>query len=161
MRKYAKLMLAGGVAGVLGLGAAGLAVAQSGHHGMGRGGGMMMDMMARYDANEDGKLSQEEIDNDRTARHGEFDGDKNTTLSLQEFQALWLKARNEEMVREFQQFDRDGNAQVTLDEYKAPMAAMVKRMDRNGDSMIGEEDRQRGGKRRMMKDGERKDDSQQ
>ena len=59
------------------------------------------------------------------------DSDKNATLSLQEFQALWLKARHEEMVREFQEFDRDGNAQVSLDEYKAPVAQMVMRMDRD------------------------------
>ena len=86
-----------------------------------------------------------QIDQNRTSWHGEFDGDKNASLSLDEFKALWLKARNAEMVREFQFFDGDGNGQVTLDEYKQPMASMVANRDRNGDGVLSREDRpQRG-----------------
>ena len=152
MQTKTKIMLAGGLAGVLAIGsAAGLALAdRGGHRGMGHG-MMMTNMMERYDANKDGKISQDEIDQNRTARHGEFDADKNATLSLQEFRALWLKARYEDMVREFQEFDRDGNAQVTLDEYKAPVAQMVMRMDRDGDGMVGDTDHRRGHGKRMMK----------
>jgi hypothetical protein len=124
---------------------ASLAVADQGRKWGRHGHGMHnMQMMAeRYDANKDGKLSQEEIDTNRTSWHGEFDADKNATLSLQEFQGLWLKARNEEMVREFQRFDRDGNGQVTLDEYKQPLANMVARMDHNGDGVLSPDDRKR------------------
>ncbi|NJM28949.1 MAG: hypothetical protein HC855_01345 [Rhizobiales bacterium] len=114
----------------------------------------MQMMTERYDGNKDGKLSQEEIDTNRTSWHGEFDGDKNATLSLQEFQGLWLKARNEEMVREFQRFDRDGNGQVTLDEYKQPLSGMVARMDRNGDGVLTPDDRMKHrGRHRDMMDG--------
>jgi hypothetical protein len=56
-------------------------------------------------------------------------------------------------VREFQHFDRDGNAQVTLDEYKGPMAAMVTNMDRNGDGVLSRDDRrQRGDRMRQGRD---------
>jgi len=130
MQKKTKIALAASVLGLATLGAAaGLALADrgDGHGGWGRGSTMMVHMTERYDADKDGKVSQSEIDANRTAWHGEFDADKNANLSLTEFQSLWLKARNEEMVREFQNFDRDGDGQVTLEEYKAPMAGMVAR----------------------------------
>ncbi|MGQ0486450.1 MAG: EF-hand domain-containing protein [Hyphomicrobiales bacterium] len=149
MQKKTKLALVASVLGLATLGAAaGLALADRGHGHGGRGHGsmMMMHMTERYDADRDGKVSQSEIDANRTAWHGEFDGDKNGNLSLTEFQSLWLKARREEMVREFQRFDRDGDGQVTLDEYKAPMAGMAAQMDRDGDGMMGPGDRP--GKRR-------------
>jgi hypothetical protein len=149
MNKRNKAIVAVGAAGLLGLGGfAALANADKGFGrmwGVGHGMGGPMQMMERYDADKDGKLSQAEIDQNRTSWHGEFDGDKNSSLSLDEFKALWLKARNEEMVREFQFFDRDGNAQVTLDEYKEPMANVVASRDRNGDGVLSREDRpQRG-----------------
>jgi hypothetical protein len=135
------LYAVGGLAAVGTL--AGLAMADQGRKWGRHGHGMhdMQMMTERYDGNKDGKLSQEEIDTNRTSWHGEFDGDKNATLSLQEFQGLWLKARNEDMVREFQRFDRDGNGQVTLDEYKQPLSGMVARMDRNGDGVLTPDDR--------------------
>jgi Ca2+-binding EF-hand superfamily protein len=154
MKRRTKLALIA-VGGLAALGTlAGLAVADHGHKGGRHGHGMhhFQMMTERYDGNRDGKLSQEEIDANRTAWHGEFDTDKNAALSLQEFQGLWLKARNEEMVREFQRFDRDGNGQVTLDEYKQPLDNIVARMDRNGDGVLSFEDheRMRGRHRGMM-----------
>jgi Ca2+-binding EF-hand superfamily protein len=120
---------------------AGVAVADRGrHHGMG-GPGNVLAMMERYDANKDGALSQEEIDTNRTQWHGEFDADKTGDLSLAEFQVLWLKARRETMVREFQEFDRDGDGKVTLEEYKAPLAMLVSRMDANNDGVVNRQDR--------------------
>jgi len=142
--------LVGGAAAVLALaGLAGLAIAGKGEkHGMwgGHGRGMMgQEMMERYDADKDGKLTQAEIDQNRTAWHGEFDADKNATLSLDEFRALWLKARGEMIVREFQFFDADGNGQLTLDEYRQPLSGMVAMRDRNGDGVLSSEDRGRRG----------------
>ena len=99
-----------------------------------------MQMMERYDANKDGKLTQEEIDQNRTAGSANSMPTRMPRLSLDEFKTLWLKARNEEMVREFQYFDRDGNGQVTLDEYKQPMAGLVADMDQNGDGALSKDD---------------------
>lgn len=141
MRKRTKIALAAGVSSLVVVGGiAGFAHANmGGRHGGGHR--AMMAMAERYDANKDGKISQEEIDKNRTDRHGEFDGDKNSTLSLDEFKGLWLKANQERMVREFQQFDRDGNAQVTLGEYMAPLAQTVAEMDRNNDGVLSKDDR--------------------
>ncbi|MCA3574165.1 MAG: hypothetical protein IOC86_09630 [Aestuariivirga sp.] len=149
-----KFLVLGAVALLAVGGLAGLASADrgGGHgggwgHGGGMGGGMMgQEMMERYDVNKDGKITQAEIDQNRTQWHGEFDADKNTSLSLDEFRALWLKARGEMIVREFQFFDVDGNGQVTLDEYQTPMAGMVTRRDRNGDGALSQDDRGRRGK---------------
>ena len=44
------------------------------------------------------------------------------------------------MVREFQSFDKDGNGQVTLDEYKLPLAKFVAEMDRDNDKAVSGEE---------------------
>lgn len=149
MQRKTKLWLGGGAAALLTLGGlASLANADmmGMRHGMGMGRmAMAQQLMDRYDANKDGKVTQAEIDQNRTDWQKEFDADKNGTLSLDEFQALWLKARREEMVRSFQFLDRDGNGQVTLDEYKDPFAGIVAARDRNGDGALSLDDRpQRG-----------------
>ncbi len=148
MQKKTKLALAAGVSGLVVIGGiAGIANANRGHHG-GHG---MMHLAERYDANKDGKISQDEIDQNRTERHAQFDGDKNATLSLEEFQGLWLMANQERMVRDFQEFDRDGNAQVTLDEYKAPLAQIVANRDHNDDGVLSKDDRSHGKRDHRMK----------
>jgi Ca2+-binding EF-hand superfamily protein len=129
--------LAGLMAGLV---MAGPALADHGHR-WGRGG--IEQLAERYDANRDGAISQQEIDQNRTQWHGEFDGDKTGDLSIAEFERLWLKARRLEMVREFQRFDRDGDGKVTLEEYRRPLADLVRDMDRNGDGMLSRDDRQR------------------
>ena len=121
MQKKTKMFLAAGAAGVLAIGAAAsIANADMGGEGgwgMGRGmgyggmghggrGGMGMMMMERYDANKDGKITQDEIDTNRAEWLKEFDADKNGTLSLDEFQNLWLKARHEQ-IDEFYQARRE------------------------------------------------------
>ena len=146
MQKKTKMALAAGaLVLVAAAGIAGLARADMGGGMMGMGrhhGQMMMDLAERYDTNKDGKITQDEIDKNRADWLAEFDADKNGSLSLEEFKGLWLKARQEQMVREFQEFDRDGNAQVTLDEYKGPMAQIVANMDQNNDGALSKEDRQ-------------------
>ena len=131
------LVAAGGIARLAHAGRDGGMMGMGRHHGH-----MMMDMAERYDTNKDGKITQDEIDKNRADWLAEFDADKNGTLSLDEFKGLWLKARQELMVREFQEFDRDGNAQVTPDEYKSPMAQIVSNMDQNNDGALSKDDRQ-------------------
>jgi Ca2+-binding EF-hand superfamily protein len=139
MKKPSVFFLATGLATAIGVGVA-YADMQGNMHGDFHH-NMMKDMMERYDANKDGKISQAEIDQNRAQRLGEFDADKSAALSLEEFSQLWLKAQHRRMVREFQEFDVDGNAQVTLDEYSEPMASMVERMDVNGDGAMSGDDR--------------------
>ena len=143
MKHKIKIWLAAGasLAGAAAL-IAGVAQADRGRHGMHD----VSSLLERYDANRDGALSQEEIDTNRTQWHGEFDKDKTGDLTLAEFETLWLKARRQAMVREFQEFDRDGDGKLTLDEYKAPLNAMVSRLDSNGDGLINKDDRRRRGR---------------
>lgn len=157
MQRRTKLFIALGAAGILGLSAAaGVAFADRGHgdHGYRGHGNQGMPtqrirmFMERYDANNDGRITQEEIDANRSQWHGEFDANKDGRLSLQEFQALWLRARFEQMVREFQRFDRNGDAQVTLDEYRGPLTDLVERLDRNDDGALSRDDRSRRGMKR-------------
>ena len=157
MRNRTKIFLGLGAATMLALGGlAGLAQADmDGGMGGGMGGGhcgmarhhrltphgmMGQQFMERYDADKDGKVTQAEIDKNRQQWLAEADADKNGTLSLEEFKVLWLKGRNEMMVREFQFFDRDGNGQVTIEEYQGPMAGVVARRDRNDDGSLGADD---------------------
>jgi len=167
MQNKTKLALVGGIAAVIALAAAGAAEADwDGHHRWGMHGmrpGMRVfavRMTERYDANKDGKISQEEIDNNRTEWLRRFDTDKDGTLSLKEFEALWLEAHRQQMVREFQFFDKDGDAKVTLDEYKGPLANLVRDHDRNGDGVLSKDDMRMRHKHRPAgnDDGKDKDD---
>jgi hypothetical protein len=145
-RKKTTLLLAG-AAGLVGFTAlAGLAMAdmEGGWHGRGHDRGMFMQsMIERYDANKDGKITQDEINNNRQAWYAEFDLDKDGKLSLVEFEKLWLKARHRMMVREFQFFDTDGDGNVTILEYKGPLEDIVAERDRNSDGVLSREDRPR------------------
>jgi Ca2+-binding EF-hand superfamily protein len=156
MQNKTKLALAGGVATLIALGVAGAAQADwSGYPGsrwgmQGMGPGMRFmahQLMERYDTNKDGKISQDEIDNNRAEWLARFDTDKDGALSLKEFEALWMEAHRLQMVREFQFFDKDGDAKVTLDEYKGPLAHLVRDYDRNGDGFLSKDDRPEGSKR--------------
>ncbi|MBK1865312.1 EF-hand domain-containing protein [Aestuariivirga sp. YIM B02566] len=165
MPNKAMLALAALVVTALGVGAiAEVASADEGGGWRGRHGGMMRNFTERYDTNKDGKVSQEEIDANRTEWFGKFDADKNGTLNLKEFEVLWLEAHRKEMVREFQKLDPNGDAALTLDEYKEPLSRFVANRDRNGDGVISKEDRRQGGKERWRRDRDHdddKDDSQE
>ena len=128
------------------------------HQGRGQHGGKMAQRIRnfaeRYDTDKDGKITQAEIDANRTEWHKKFDGDGNGTLSLKEFEALWLEAHRKRMVREFQRFDEDGDAAVTLEEYQKPLTGIVEMFDVNADGVLSKDDikawRERRGERRGM-----------
>ena len=144
------MLLIAGAAGIVGFTAlAGLAIADNDRggegHGKGRDGRMYWHgMIERYDANKDGKITQDEINNNRQSWYAEFDLDKDGKLTLVEFEKLWLKARQRMMVREFQYFDANGDGGLTILEYKEPMEDLVAERDRNGDGALSREDRARG-----------------
>jgi Ca2+-binding EF-hand superfamily protein len=153
MQRRTKLFIALGAAGVFGF----IAVADSafadrkrgGYHG-GHHHGMsarhFRSLAERYDLNQDGEITQEEIDRNRAEWHAEFSGDDDA-MTLEQFQDLWLRARHRQMVREFQRFDRDGDGRITLEEYQRPMAGFVERLDRTGSQSLTREDFQRRGKK--------------
>jgi len=128
-----------------GKGHQGMGMRGRGHHGMGmrgmgHGGRGMHRMLERFDTNEDGKLTQEELDGARKKLLAAHDGDKDGKLSLAEYEKLWLEVKRQRMVRSFQKVDRDGDASVTLDEFLKPYAKIVERMDSNGDGALDRDD---------------------
>lgn len=140
-------------AGLIGLGAVSLADGGSrygywgmhggGHHmggpGFGQGGGMG-GMMLAYDTDNDGRLSQEEIDQGRASQLKKFDKDGDGALSLAEYEALWLDAMHEQMVDRFQDHDANGDGKVTAEEFGERFAGMVKFMDTNDDGVLDQQD---------------------
>jgi hypothetical protein len=134
-------------------GPGGSADGQRRHGKRGRHGGPGMNLMESFDTNQDGKLTQAEIDAFRADRLAKFDANTDGKLSLQEYEALWLDAMRERMVDRFQKLDADGDAIVTADEFGKPFAKMVERRDRDGDGELTAADL-----RRRHHDGERDDD---
>jgi Ca2+-binding EF-hand superfamily protein len=97
-----------------------------GHGGIGMmiGGGQNY-AMARFDTNEDGTLSPEEMTAGIQAEIKTYDTDGNGMLSLEEFAVMHAANTRPMTVRAFQMHDPDGDAQVT----EAEMAAMAARME--------------------------------
>ncbi|MGD9508102.1 MAG: EF-hand domain-containing protein [Geminicoccaceae bacterium] len=116
------------------------AIAGGGPRGPGGSG-----LIKQFDTNDDGKLTQAEIDAARQARLEQFDADKNGALSLEEYQALWLDAMQRAMVRAFQANDADGDGSVTIVEFQARFADIVEDLDRNGDGEITRDELRRRG----------------
>lgn len=152
MQRKAKMALAVGavlVAGAAGLLALNAAEARGGDaergHGwrghMGWHGGGFGRLMERFDTDGDDRLTQEELDQARRDLLARFDADKDGSLSLQEFEPLWLEVMRRQMVRSFQHLDVDGNALVTSEEFLEPYSRIVKRLDRNDDGVLDDQDR--------------------
>jgi Ca2+-binding EF-hand superfamily protein len=112
-------------------------------HDRGPGGRHVEALIEEFDTNQDGKVTQAEIDAGREAIVAKFDANKDGTLSLDEYQALWLDAMHERMVDAFQRLDEDGDAIVTIDEFKAPLAKVVAHDDRNDDGALSSDDMKR------------------
>ncbi len=130
--------------------AAPVQVAQMGPHagGPGMGAEDMMQMvvraealLAQFDTNGDGALTQDEIDAARAATLAEYDTDGDGTLSLEEYQAYWMAQFYERMVDAFQRLDANGDGQVTAEEFNAGLADIVARLDQNGDGTLNADDR--------------------
>jgi Ca2+-binding EF-hand superfamily protein len=146
----------GGHYGMGGHGVGGYGMGGYGMGGYGGGGrGGMYGVMLGFDANEDGKLTQEEIDQGRANQLKKFDKDGDGMLSLAEYEALWLDVMHERMVDRFQQHDADGDGQVTAEEFGERFDNMVKYMDSNDDGVIDESDMRR---RHGKGEGYKKDD---
>jgi Ca2+-binding EF-hand superfamily protein len=117
----------------------------AGHHGGGPGwhSGRMERLFEQFDTNQDGVVTQVEIDEVRSSRLAEFDADGDGSLTLEEYQALWLDAMRERMVDQFQAHDDDGDGLVTVEEFGERYDSMVGRLDRNDDGEITQDDLRR------------------
>ena len=117
---------------------------KGGRHGQRR----FEHLLESYDSNEDGKLTQAEIDAVRAERLAKFDADGDGSLTLQEYEALWLDAMRERMVDRFQSHDDDGDGRVTAEEFGERHSKMVARRDRDGDGEITRDDFRHGKRKR-------------
>jgi hypothetical protein len=146
MNRIRTVLLAAGIAalGLTGIAGASLAGGKwDGHRGHHRHGGFGPGFLERVDTNGDGRATQAEIDQIRQDRLAEFDGNGDGSLTLEEFEALWLSVMRERMVDSFQALDDDGDAVVTVEEYVEPFSRVVSRLDRNDDCELTSDDMRR------------------
>ena len=158
MTKTTKYLLATGAL-ALGAGAfagATLAGGWGRDHGWGHGGGT--GFFERFDANQDGRLTQAEVDEVRRSRLTEFDQNDDGSLTLEEYQALWLDAMRERMVDGFQAHDDDGDGMVTAEEFGQPFDRMVSRLDANDDGALTMDEMRRRGDRHGDREGDQEGD---
>ena len=125
--------------------------AQFGGHRKGSGrrgrGQMMLRVLADADANDDGSLTQDEIDQFLAAQLTGADASGDGTVSLEEFQTIYLERTRPLMVDAFQRLDEDGDGQITSGELSDRFGNIVQRMDRNGDDALSADDRRGRGDR--------------
>jgi EF hand len=158
MTRTTKYLLAGGALALGAAAFAGASVADGGwgrHHGWGYGGGM--GFFEQFDANQDGRITQAEVHEVRRSRLTEFDQDGDGSLTLEEYQALWLDAMRERMVDQFQAHDDDGDGMVTAEEFGERFDRMVSRLDTDDDDALTLDEMRRHGERRGDRGGERED----
>jgi len=89
-----------------------------------------------FDSNNDGKVTQEEIDKVKSDLFAKYDSDGNGVLSLEEWQALRLDRMKDRISQRFNRHDSNGDGAISLDEFMAQSRHMMDRMDENGDHMI-------------------------
>ena len=127
LRMHAQMM--GGA--MMGSGPGGMGAMDGAMMSVGRGememmDGAMMRMMMGPDMM--GAMTPETGRKTMLARLEEFDKDGDGTLSLAEFEALYLAMTREVMVRRFQYLDADGDAKIS----EAEMGRPALRMEMNG-----------------------------
>lgn len=111
-----------------------------GHHRGGYGSGHGERMIEQFDTNQDGTVTQAEVDAFRQSQLTEFDQDGDGSLTIEEYQMLWMDAMRERMVDRFQSHDDDGDAIVTVEEFVEPFGRLVDHVDRNDDGQITRDD---------------------
>ena len=72
--------------------------------------------------------SVSEIDEARAGSMARFDINQDGKLSLKEYEALWLEKMRARMVDGFQRLDQDGDATVTAEEFAMPSLTVMLKM---------------------------------
>ncbi len=98
-------------------------------------------LMATFDTDGDGIVTQEELNAVRAEELATYDANGDGVLSLEEFQALWLAHLFEQMVDQFQALDADGDGLITEEEFSAALANILRRLNQAGDGGRGAGDR--------------------
>lgn len=109
------------------------------------GSGGPREMLAAIDADEDGAITQVEVDTYLTTRVAEADANGDGAIALDEFESVFAEQMRPRMVDAFQALDADGSGTVTADEIDARFGDIVERMDRDDDGALSPTDRGRRG----------------
>ncbi|ODN68798.1 EF-hand domain-containing protein [Methylobrevis pamukkalensis] len=104
-------------------------------------------LMKRFDADKDGRITKEEIAavQDRRFSEAAPSGD---SISLDLYKQFWLKEHDLKVVRDFQRLDRNGDGQISKEEFNRRTDRMMERLDRDGDGVLTRVDRPRGDHRK-------------
>ncbi|MBL1431257.1 MAG: hypothetical protein COA60_007100 [Robiginitomaculum sp.] len=72
-----------------------------------------------WDTNDDGEVSKDEIKAAKAKEMSKYDKNRNRSLSLSEYENLWMAKQRNEMVDQFQDLDENGDGKVTEKEFAA------------------------------------------
>ncbi|MFZ1470605.1 MAG: hypothetical protein WAT09_16765 [Paracoccaceae bacterium] len=125
-------------------------------YGEREGRGMFGQLMEKVDANGDGAITQAEIDTFRVGLVTGADTSGEGSISLDEFETIYLDLTRDRMVDAFQDLDADGDGVVTQAEMDTRFGGIVDQMDRNDDGKLDREDHGGRGKDGPGRDGHRK-----
>ena len=114
------------------------------HH---RGDRLTGALLRQADANGDRALSQSEVNAFVRAKVAVGDDNDDSSLSLQEFETVWLDVMRRPIVDRFQGLDQDGDGLIEPQEFNERFGGVVARLDRNRDGVVDRADRRRWGGR--------------
>lgn len=149
MKRQNKIAIAVGAAALVGVAA--VATASQAHryhhgeYGYGHKGKMKMamQMMEKVDKDGDRVITRDEIDQFREEKVLAFDVDQDGAIALEEFEGMWVDFMRDRMVDRFQHLDRDGDGLISEAEMDERVDRVVRRLDRNEDGVIDQNDRRR------------------
>jgi len=105
------------------------------------GGGFGTDgYLKRFDLNNDGQVTQEEINKVKSEQFAKYDSDGNGILSSEEWQAMRQDRVKERMARRFAHHDSNGDGGISQEEFMSRATHMMDRLDSNGDHVIDKDE---------------------
>lgn len=124
-----------------------------------RGGGKRQGMkmaFERYDSNDDGVITQDEVDAVVVERFTGLAGEDGA-ITLEQYRDAWMERSNEPQIRAFQRLDGDGDGSVTQAEYDSASNRMFSRLDRDGNGELTRQTRsaEKSAKRSGERDGQK------
>ena len=137
MKTHTKIFIATGIAVIGGVALVGTSMARGGFQkGHGPFGGGAAEIVEQFDANQDQRLTTEEIDQGIQSRLASADSDGDGNLSLEEFQPMLVGIMRPKIVDGFQFLDADGDAVITPEEIQRLVNRIMSRLDRNDDDEL-------------------------
>lgn len=100
-------------------------------------------LLARYDANGDQVISQEEVSGRRDRMFGHLDVNEDGMVSFVEYQSLDARKREYLLKARFDKLDQNGNGEVDAQEYRSYLGSFD-RFDGDGDGRVTAADLSKG-----------------